>query len=65
MPARVRVFAGVRVRRAVRAERDATRLARSQMHPLAADPHALFAFTALRLLDGFDRVEMRAASVGH
>jgi hypothetical protein len=48
---RVRVFAGVPVRRTVAAERHATRLARPQMHPIAADLDALFAFPALRLLD--------------
>ena len=47
----MRVFAGVTVRRAVTTERDATRLARSQMHPVAADLDAFFAFAALRLLD--------------
>jgi hypothetical protein len=51
MPAGVRVFAGMPVRRAVAAERDATRLARAQMDPGRTDLHAFFAFTALRLLD--------------
>ena len=65
MPARVRVFARVPVRRAVAAERDATRLARAQVNPATANLHAFFAFAALRLLDGFDRIEMRTASVRH
>jgi hypothetical protein len=51
MPAGVRVLARVPIRRAVAAERDATRLARAQMHPAAADLHTLFAFPSLRLLD--------------
>jgi hypothetical protein len=51
MPARVRVFAGVTIRRAVATERDATRLARAQVNPERADLHAFFAFTALRMFD--------------
>ena len=47
----VRMFAGVPVRRAVAAERDATCLARPQMNPEAADLYAFRAFAALRLLD--------------
>ena len=62
---RVGVFTGVPIRRAVAAERHATRLARTQMHPACADLYALFAFAALRLLDGFNRTEMRTPSVGH
>jgi hypothetical protein len=65
MPALVRVFAGVTVRRAVAAERDAAFLARSQMHPGCADLHAFFAFAALRLFDRRERVEMRTATVRH
>jgi hypothetical protein len=65
MPARVRVFAGVPVRRAVATERDATRLARAQVNPARPDLHAFFAFTALRMFDVNDCVEMRTASVGH
>jgi hypothetical protein len=59
------VFACMTVRRAVATERHATRLARAQVNPVAADLHALFAFPALRLLDGFNRVQMRTASVNH
>jgi len=61
----VRVFTGVPIRRAIAAERHATRLARPQMNPVAADLHALFAFGALRLLDCFDCIQMRAAAVIH
>src|SRR5438874_13447670 len=65
MLARVRVFARVPVRRAVAAERDATRLARAQVNPATANLHAFFAFAALRLLDCFDCIQMRAAAVVH
>ena len=58
MPALVRVFAGVTVRRAVAAERDAAFLARSQMHPVCAGLHAFLAFAALRLFDRRDRVDV-------
>ena len=58
MPALVRVLAGVTVRRAVAAERDAAFLARSQMHPVCAGLHAFFAFAALRLFDRRDRVDV-------
>ena len=56
----VRVFAGVLIRRAVAAQRDSTRLARPEMHPIGTDLHALFAFTALWLLDrpNRDRIQM-------
>ena len=47
----VRVFAGMLIRRAVAAQRDAACLARAQMDPIAVDLYALFAFTTLRLLD--------------
>ena len=62
---RVRVFACVTVRRAITAEGHAACLARPQMHPVAADLDALFAFGALRLLDCFDCIQMRAAAVVH
>ena len=65
MLASMRVFASVSIWRAVAAERDATCLAGAQMNPVGADLHAFFAFAALRLLDRIDRIEMRAASVGH
>jgi hypothetical protein len=35
------------------------------MNPVAADLDAFFAFTALRLLDRFDRIQMRTASISH
>jgi hypothetical protein len=47
----VRVFAGVLVRRAVAAERNAAFLAGAQMYPVVADLHALRAFAAFRLFD--------------
>ena len=59
------MFAGMPVRRAVATERHTTCLARPQMHPVAADLHTLRAFAVLRLFNGRDRIEMRAASVGH
>src|SRR5438094_3978375 len=65
MPAGVRMFAGMPVRRAVAAKRHATSLARPQMHPVAPDLHTLFAFAPLRLLDRRDRIQMRTTSVGH
>jgi|HubBroStandDraft_6_1064221.scaffolds.fasta_scaffold1191337_2 hypothetical protein len=65
MPARVRVFTRMLVRRAVAAKRDSTSLAGPQMNPICADLYALFAFTALRLFNRFDRVKMRATSIGH
>jgi hypothetical protein len=65
MPAGVRVFAGVPIRRAVATERDATRLAGAQVNPARADLHAFFAFTTLRMFDLSDCVEMRAPSIGH
>jgi hypothetical protein len=47
----VRVFAGVLVRRAVAAERNAAFLAGAQMNPVVADLDALRAFAAFRLFD--------------
>ena len=57
----VRVFAGVLIRRAVAAQRDSTRLARPEMHPIGTDLHAFFAFAPVRLLDGLNRycIQMR------
>jgi len=65
MSAGVRVFAGVLIRRAVAAKRDSTRLARSQMHPIASYLNAFFAFAALRLLDRFYCIQMRTTSGTH
>ena len=59
------VFAGVLIRRAVAAQCDPTSLTRAQMNPVIPDLDALFAFAALRLFNGSDRVEMRTASGGH
>jgi hypothetical protein len=60
-----RMFAGVLIWGAVATKRNSTRLARAQMNPARTDLHAFFTFAALRLLDRFNRVEMRTASVGH
>ena len=61
----VRVFAGVLIRRAVAAQRDSTRLARPEMHPIGTDLHAFFAFASLRLLNRFNRIQVRTASGVH
>jgi hypothetical protein len=57
----VRVLAGVLIRRAVAAQRDSTRLARPEMHPIGTDLHAFFAFAMMGLLDRLnrDRTQMR------
>ena len=60
-----RVFAGVMIGRTVAAQRDAALLTGAEMDPLCADLYALSAFANLRLFDGRDRVEMRAAAIGH
>lgn len=65
MCSRVGVFTGVAIRRTIAAKRDAALLTDAQMHPLRSDLHALRAFAIIGLLDRRDRVEMRAASVGH
>ena len=65
MPAGVRVLAGVLVRRAVATKRDAACLAGAQMHPARADLHAFFAFAALRMFNGFNRIQMRTAARTH
>ena len=61
------MFAGVPIRRAIAAERDPTSLARPQMDPVATNLNALFAFTAMRLLDRLNRnrIQMRTASGIH
>jgi len=63
----VRVFAGVLIRRAVAAQRDSTRLARSQVNPVAANLHAFFAFASMRLFDRLNRnrIQVRTASGTH
>ena len=64
----MRVFAGVLIRRAVAAQRDSTRLARPEMHPVGTDLYAFFAFATMRLLDRLnngDRIQMRTPSGTH
>ena len=63
----VRVFAGVLIRRTVAAQRDSTRLARPQMHPVGTDLYAFFALAPMRLLDRLNRdgIQMRTASSTH
>ena len=63
----VRVLAGVLIRRAVAAQRDSTRLARPEMHPIGTDLYAFFAFAAMRLLDrlNLNRIQMRTPSGTH
>ena len=62
-----RVFAGVLIRRAVAAQRNATRLARPKMHPIRTDFYAFFAFATMRLLERLnrDRIQMRTPSGTH
>ena len=63
----VGVFTGVLIRRAVAAQRDSTRLTRSEMHPIGTDLHAFFALATMRLLDRIDRerIQMRTSSGIH
>ena len=63
----VRVFAGVLIRRTVAAQRDSTRLARPEMHPIGTDLYAFFALAPMRLLDRLNRdgIQMRTASSTH
>jgi hypothetical protein len=65
MAACVRVFTGVTIWRTVTAERHAARLAGAQMDPVRTDLHAFFAFAPLRLFNGPDCLEMRAALGRH
>jgi hypothetical protein len=51
VPGSVGMFAGVTIRRAIAAERDAASLTSAQMNPLRTDLYALFAFPSLRLFD--------------
>ena len=62
-----RVFAGVLIRRAIAAQRDSTRLARPEMHPIGTDLYAFFAFATLRLFNRLsrDRIEMRTTADIH
>ena len=67
MPACVRMFGGVPIRRAIAAERYAACLTRAQMYPGCTDLHAFFAFATMRLLDRLNRnrIQMRTASGAH
>src|SRR5262245_40823870 len=60
VPARPGMLAGVPVRRAVAAPRTAALLAGPQVDPPRPDRDALLAFAALRVLDGLDRLQVRA-----
>ena len=51
MPARMRMFAGMAIRRAIATKRQATLLTRAQMNPLRAD---LYALSAFELVGEFD-----------
>ena len=61
------MFASVLIRRAVAAQRDSTRLARPEVHPVGPNLHAFFAFAPVRLLDRLNRyrIQMRTASSIH
>jgi len=63
----VRVFAGVLIGGAVAAQRDSTRLACPEMHPIGTNLYAFLAFTALRLLNRLnrDRIQMSTTSAIH
>ena len=63
MATRARVFRSVFVGRIVAAERFAAFLACPQVNPGCADLYALFAFSALWQLDGFDRSDVSARGV--
>jgi hypothetical protein len=65
MTARLRVVRGVPVRRVVTTQRPAALLARAQVNPAVACFHALLAFTLPRVLHGGNRIQVRAASIGH
>ena len=61
----VRVFASVLIRRAVAAQRDSTRLARSEMHPIRTDLYAFFAFAPVRLLDRLNRNRIQMSTTSN
>ena len=65
MPGGARMFAGVPISRRVAAQGDAALLAGAEMDPRVADLYTLGAFAGFRLLDRIDRIEMRAAAIGH
>lgn len=61
MPGRVRVLAGVLVRRAVAAACPSTLLARPQVDPPRSNPDAILALLASRMLDVFDLLDVLAS----
>ena len=65
MSGRAGMFAGVLIGRAITTKSHATFLTAAEMHPRAADFHALDAFASVRLFYGFDRVEMITAAIAH
>jgi len=65
MSGRARVFAGVAVGRAVATQSGTALLTGAQMHPLRSDFYALGAFADGRLLNRINRIEVRAAAIGH
>jgi hypothetical protein len=65
MPAGVRVFRRVAIRRVVTAQGSAARLARSQMHPTGAYLHALGALAPPCMLDSRNPSDMRARFISH
>src|SRR5206468_2009989 len=65
MPARLGVFAGVLIRRAVATQRLAAFLTCPQVHPPGPDLHALSALTASRMFDRGDSRKMGATSIRH
>ena len=65
MAGRVRVFAGVAIRRTVATKSHAAFLAGPQVDPIAADLHALLAFKTVRPLDRFDSFDVGAFSGNH
>jgi hypothetical protein len=65
MTSRVRVFAGVTIRRAVAAKGHAAFLAGSQMDPIAADFHTFLALEAAWAFDRFDRFDMGTFAGDH
>ena len=65
MPGTVRVFAGVLVWRAIAAERNSTRLARSKMNPLRPNLYTLIALAAFCVFDVRNRFEVRTRGIIH
>jgi len=65
MCARVRVLSGVAIRRVVTTQGRAACLTRTQMNPLCADLHALFALPPLGMFDCLNRPYVRASFLSH